>query len=254
MWTFLKKVLQVIVSFSIFLGIIAFLKYINWNIGICFSFVPGISEIISELFENIIQISFYKNMLVSIGRVYTGFLCATVFAIPLAILIVEKRKVRYLLYPIIEIIRPIPNVAWVPLSVVLFKTVGGSVLFITFIGAFFPVLINTIEGLEHVNTNYIKIAQSFQVSFAAFILEVKLPAASSNIFTGLLIGMSGSWLGVVVAEMINGQSGIGYLTWLNYTMVNLSGVIVCMLFIGGMGAMSSWIIRKIYGLVYPSGE
>lgn len=253
-WIPIMKMQQVIISFSGFVGIIAFLKYINWDIGVCFSYVPGIHEIVKEFAENITQVNFYQNILVSIGRVYSGFLCATVFAIPLAILIVERQRARYVLYPIIEIIRPIPNVAWVPLSIVLFKTVGGSVLFITFVGAFFPILINSIEGLEHVNPNYLKIAKSFQASPSAYVLEVKLPAAASDIFTGLLVGMSGSWLGVVVAEMIGGQSGIGYLTWVNYTMVNMSGVIVCMIFIGGMGAISSWILRKIYGVMHIEGR
>ena len=244
------KVLQVVVSISSFVGVVLFLKYIHWDIGIRFSYVPDVQTIVSELLDIITQVEFYNNIIISLGRVYCGFLLAAVIAIPTAVFIVENSKIKYLLHPIIELIRPIPNVAWVPLSIILFKSVSGSILFITFIGAFFPILINSIEGLEHVNTNYIKIAKSFKVSTKEMVLGVKLPAAASNIFTGLLVGMSGSWLGVVVAEMIGGQSGIGYLTWVNYTMVNMSGVIVCMFVIGALGAMSSWILRKLYKMLH----
>ena len=81
-----------------------------------------------------------------------------------------------------------------------------------------------------------------------------MPAASTSIFTGLLVGMSGSWLGVVVAEMIGGQSGIGYLTWVNYTMVNIPGVIICMVIIGAMGAVSSSILRYLFKKLHFRGR
>lgn len=245
-----SKAGQVIISLSFFMGTIAFLKFINWDIGIRFSYIPEIGEIFIEFLNIITQVSFYVNIIITTGRVYIGFLIAMIFAIPLSVIIIENSYIRYLLFPVIELIRPIPNVAWVPISIVLFKTVNGSILFITFIGAFFPILINSMEGLEHVYINYIKIAKSFEVSSKDCIIGVKLPAAAPNIFTGLLIGMSGSWLGVVVAEMIGGQSGIGYLTWVNYTMVNMSGVIVYMFIIGAMGAISSWILRNLYGILH----
>lgn len=248
------KILQIIISFSIFIGVIIFFKYINWDIGIRFSYIPDVRSIIIELIDIVTQADFYNNIIISIGRVYCGFLFAMIVAIPISVIIVENARIKYLLYPVIELIRPIPNVAWVPLSIILFKTVNGSVLFITFIGAFFPILINSIEGLEHINSNYIKIAKSFAVNGKEYILGVKLPAAAPNIFTGLLVGMSGSWLGVVVAEMIGGESGIGYLTWVNYTMVNMPGVIVCMFVIGTLGATSSLLLRRLYKILHFEKE
>lgn len=248
------RIVQIIASLSLFIGVIIFFKYIKWDIGIRFSYVPDIYSIIIELISIVTQADFYRNIVISLSRVYCGFLFAMIVAIPISVMIVESTKIKYLLYPIIELIRPIPNVAWVPLSIILFKTVNGSILFITFIGAFFPILINSIEGMEHININYIKIAKSFAVKGKEYILGVKLPAAAPNIFSGLLIGMSGSWLGVVVAEMIGGKSGIGYLTWVNYTMVDMAGVIVCMFVIGVLGAISSLLLRKLYQVLHFETE
>ena len=250
----IEKMLQVLISLSLLLVVIAFLKYIHWDIGIQLSYIPSLHTTIESFINMVTQVDLYINIFISLGRVYAGFTIAMSLAIPLSVAIVENSKLKYLLTPIIELIRPIPNVAWVPLSIVLFKTVNGSILYITFIGAFFPILINSIEGIEHVNTNYLKIAKSFQVNFSEYILGVKLPAASTSIFTGLLVGMSGSWLGVVVAEMIGGQSGIGYLTWVNYTMVNIPGVIICMVIIGAMGAVSSSILRYLFKKLHFRGR
>jgi len=250
----MKKILRLITSFVFCVLLITLLKVVDWDFFVTFSYVPTVQDVFKELFVNLGRFGFYHDILSSLGRVYLGFGCAAVLAIPFAILIVENEIVKNYVYPIFEIIRPIPNVAWVPMSIVLFKTINSSVLFITFIGAFFPILINTVEGFEHINENYIKIAKSFHINEKTYITEVMLPAAAPHIFTGLLIGMSGSWLGVVVAEMISGQSGIGYLTWVNYTLINMPGVVMCMLVIGGLGAISSWIIRKSSKLMHLDGK
>ena len=134
------------------------------------------------------------------------------------------------------------------------KTVNGSILFITFIGAFFPLLINCIEGMEHININYIKIAKSFAVKGKEYILGVKLPAAAPNIFSGLLIGMRWLLARRCCCRNDGGKSGIGYLTWVNYTMVDMAGVIVCMFVIGVLGATSSLLLRKLYQVLHFETE
>lgn len=249
-----KKIIISIIRFTIsliiFFLVILTLKKIDWNIVIRFNYLPSFKGVIGGIIGYVNDKEFYFNIITSICRVYIGFGLAVILAIPLSILVILNNYVRNYIFPIFEIIRPIPNVAWVPLSIVLFKTINGSVLFITFVGAFFPVLINTIEGLDNINENYVKIALSFKVTKLTYIKDVMLPAALTNIYSGLLIGMSGAWLGVVVAEMISGQSGIGYLTWVNYTLVNMELVVVCMLTIGGLGAFSSWLIRTIFKKTY----
>ncbi|MEK4236845.1 ABC transporter permease [Paenibacillus sp. FSL H7-0714] len=243
--SFLVNLFRLSASFAIFLLIISVLKIIDWKFLVTFSYIPSIQDIIHECVSVFSDLEIYGNILITLGRVYSGFICAVILAIPFAILITENRLVRHYIYPVFEFIRPIPNVAWVPISIVLFQSINSSMLFITFIGAFFPILINSVEGLGNINENYIKIAKSFHVTRWVYITEVMLPATFPNIFTGLLLGMSGSWLGVVVAEMISGQSGIGYLTWVNYTLVNMSGVVMCMFIIGGLGAFSTWLLRKV---------
>lgn len=236
-------------SFTLIFGLIEILKRCNWSLVILFCYLPKFDELAERLCILLKSANLYSNILISITRVYCGFALAFFVALPLAILIVENKILNYLLFPFIELVRPIPNAAWVPLSVLIFKSVDGSVLFITFIGAFFPILINSIEGLENVDANYLRIAKSFHVSKLSYILDVKVPAAGANIYTGVLLGMSGAWLGVVVAEMLNGESGLGYMTWVNYTLLDISGVVICMFVIGFLGAVSSILIRYVYKYV-----
>lgn len=249
-----KKIIQVCLSlFSAFI-IIGILKKFKWSIGISFYYLPSLSELLNKFIFSFSSIRFYNDILFSVGRVYGGFLIAFIVALPLAILITEYKVANYIIFPLIEFIRPIPNAAWVPISILLFNSLDGSVIFITFIGSFFPILINSIGGLSTVNSNYLRIAKSFNISRISCIFKVKLPAAGHSIFTGALLGMSGSWLGVVVAEMMNGEAGIGYVTWVNYTLVDMSGVIVCMFTIGFLGALSSLIIRKINDFMHWDGK
>ena len=176
-----RKINRMFISITIFMLIIYILKRIRWDIIISFEYIPTLKTLVNEIIINITQLVFYQNIVISISRVLTGYIIAVLLAIPLAILIVENKKIEFILVPITELVRPIPNVAWVPLTIVLFKTISGSIVFITFIGAFFPILINTIEGLRSVNSNYLKIAKSFEIEKVDTILKIKVPAAANNI-------------------------------------------------------------------------
>ena len=250
---YIYKSIQVIISLSAAIIIIELMRISGWSIGISFSYLPRLADILKKCDVIFKTQDYYWNILISIIRVYSGFAIAFLIALPMAVLITECRWFNYIFFPLVEIVRPIPNAAWVPLSILLFKSIDGSVLFITFVGAFFPILINSIEGLSNVNPNYIKIAKSFKLKPISYICEVKIPAAGPNIYTGVLLGMSGSWLGVVVAEMMNGESGIGYMTWVNYTLVDISGVIICMFTIGLLGALSGVFLRTVNNYIHWSG-
>jgi NitT/TauT family transport system permease protein len=101
------------------------------------------------------------------------------------------------------------------------------------------------DGINNIPTNYLKTAKSLGVTKYSYAFEVIFPAILPNIFTGLTLGMGGAWLGVIMAEMISGDSGVGYTIWVKYTLINIPGVIVGMLIIGGLGAFSSLILKMV---------
>ena len=124
-------------------------------------------------------------------------------------------------------------------------------IFITFTGALFPVLLNTIHGVENIDARLIASARSLGSGRLAIFTEVVLPGAAPSIVTGLSIGMGTAWFCLVTAEMISGQFGIGYFTWAAYTIQNYADIVVGMLFIGAFGMASSALVRWLGKLAMP---
>jgi NitT/TauT family transport system permease protein len=124
-------------------------------------------------------------------------------------------------------------------------------IFITFTGALFPILLNTIHGVEGVDRRLIASARSLGAGRVAILREVIVPGAAPSIVTGLAIGMGTSWFCLVTAEMISGQWGIGYYTWASYTVQNYADIIVGMLLIGVFGMASSGLVKRLGALATP---
>jgi len=179
----------------------------------------------------------------SLWRVAAGFLAAAAAGIGLGLLIGRFASVRRALLPPLELMRPVPAVAWIPLAILMFPSGELSMVFITFVGALFPVLLNTIHGVEGVDRRLIAAARSLGTGRWQMFVQVIVPAALPSIATGLAIGMGTCWFCLVSAEMISGQFGIGYYTWESYTLQNYGGIIVGMLAIGLLGMGSSALIR-----------
>jgi hypothetical protein len=116
-------------------------------------------------------------------------------------------------YPAIDVLRPIPAIAWVPMSIMLWPTNETSICFITFLGAFYPILVNTIHGVHSLDGVLIRAARCLGASEFRLFLNVILPGSLPHIFTGLAVGMGVAWVSLIAAEMISGQFGVGYFTW-----------------------------------------
>ena len=179
----------------------------------------------------------------SARRVAIGFGLALLTAVPLGLLIGRSRLIEDVIMTPIEVLRPIPGVAWIPLAILMFPTAEQSMIFICFLGAIFPILLSTIHGVENLDRRLIYAAQSLGAGTWPIFREVVLPGAMPSIVTGLTIGMGTCWFLVVTAEMISGQFGIGYFTWESYTMQKYPDIIVGMLVIGVLGMVSSALIR-----------
>ncbi len=192
-----------------------------------------------------------RHIASSVKRVVTGFALATMLAIPLGLLIGQARWAEDILFTPLEILRPIPGVAWIPLAILMFATSEQSMIFICFIGAFFPILISTIHGVETLDRRLVNAAQSLGARNVNILFEVVLPGALPAIVTGLTIGTGSCWLLVVTAEMVAGQFGIGYFTWESYSLQNYPEIVLGMLIIGVLGMASSAAVRFVGDRLMP---
>ncbi|MGC4000463.1 MAG: ABC transporter permease [Anaeromyxobacter sp.] len=187
----------------------------------------------------------------SLLRVFAGFGVAAVAGVVLGLVIGRLRWAEDALLPPLEVLRPIPGVAWIPLAILMFPSSEVSMVYITFIGALFPILLNTIHGVEGIDHRLIASSRSLGAGSWAVFREVVLPAALPSIFTGLAIGMGTCWFCLVTAEMIAGQYGIGYYTWESYTLQDYPDIVVGMLAIGLFGMGSSALVKLVGRTLTP---
>lgn len=145
-----------------------------------------------------------RHLSTSLVRVLAGFLAALAAGVGLGLAIGRSRTAADLLLPPLEVLRPIPAVAWIPLAILMFPSSELSMTFITFTGALFPILLNTVHGVEGVNPRLIAAARSLGAGNGAILREVILLGAGPSIITGAAIGMGTAWFCLVTAEMISG--------------------------------------------------
>ena len=218
---------------------------------ITFKNVPAPSEVFSSALVLAQSPKLLSHLTLSIYRVLSGFIIAAAIGILLGLIVGRWRVFRDIFLPPLELLRPIPAVAWIPLSILMFPSSEASMIYITFLGALFPILLSTIHGVESVDARLIASAQSLGAGRYAIMREVILPGALPGIFTGLAIGMGTSWFCLVTAEMISGQFGIGYYTWEAYTLQNYADIVVGMVIIGVLGMASSFSVSKLSTLFVP---
>lgn len=207
--------------------------------------VPDPIESVKGAFWAVQQTYFYKSVLFSLYRVYTGFILGCLVGIPLGLMMGWNKIVRDLTFPPFEILRPMPPVSWVPLSILMFVKMELSIIFLPFLGTFFVVTLNAKLGAESVDESMFRAAKCLGASPVQIFRHVVLPGALPYIFTGLALGMGMAWITIVAAEMISGTYGIGYMTWQSYNLIRYPEVILAMATIGVLGYGSSSIIRKL---------
>ena len=216
-----------------------------------FQNVPSPRDVVQAAVELVQSPKLLSHLRASVVRVFSGFVLAAIAGISLGLLIGRSRWAEDVLLPPLEMLRPIPAVAWIPLAVLMFPSSELSMIFITFTGALFPILLNAIHGVENVDPRLIASARSLGSGRLAMFAEVILPGAAPSIVTGLSIGMGTAWFCLVTAEMISGQFGIGYYTWASYTVQNYPEIVVGMAFIGLFGMGSSVLVKRGGGALMP---
>ncbi|MFG1477971.1 ABC transporter permease [Xanthobacter sp. V4C-4] len=218
---------------------------------VTFRNVPPPTEVAEAGLELLASSKLLAHVTSSLWRVLSGFALAALAGIGIGVAVGRSRLAGDMLMPPLELLRPIPAVAWIPLAILMFPSSELSMIFITFTGALFPILLSTIHGVESVDPRLVAAARSLGAGRGAILWDVVLPAAAPGIFTGLAIGMGTSWFCLVTAEMISGQFGIGYYTWESYTIQNYPHIVVGMVLIGLLGMGSSALLRRAGALATP---
>lgn len=229
--------------FGIFLWHLATL--FNFNVFINFENIPSPLKVASAFFTHLAEPVFYTHIFVSLRRILIAYGLAVLLGVVIGLMVGRSRLARAAVLPYIEVIRPIPAVAWIPLAILMWPTEESSIIYITFLGALFPIILNTIHGVEQTPEVMIRAALSLGANKLQVFWHVVLPAALPSIATGLAIGMGVSWFSLLAGEIISGQYGIGYFTWDAYSLINYPDIVVGMLVIGGLGTLSTYLIRVV---------
>ncbi len=185
------------------------------------------------------------HILASMERVYGAFALAALVALPLGLLIGRLRLARDLLDPLLQLLRPIPVTAWLPLSMILFGLGARSAFFLVALGAFFPILLNTSFAVRSVEPRLFEAAAMLGVSPARMFPKVVLPASLPGIFTGLRLGLGFAWVVIVVGEMTGVQTGLGAMIMDARQLSRTDVIVAGMATIGLLGFLSDFAILSL---------
>lgn len=186
-----------------------------------------------------------RHVIASGIRVIEGFALATVTGLALGVAIGLFRSVGHAAELLLQLVKPIPPIAWIPLAILWFGIGEAAKVYIIFIGAFFPILINTIDGIRQTDSRFVELARILEIPRWRFIRQVVLPGALPQIMTGLRIGLNIAWMCVVAAELIAASSGVGFLIMdarqLSQTDVVLAGMIT----MGLLGKLTDDALKRL---------
>lgn len=249
--TLLKpKTFRRMLSLFVFFGAWQLLCILKFNFLVNFEFLPSPLEVLEATIQ-FFSSNPMQHIQASVVRVLAGFSVAAISGIVLGILIGWFQQIEDLVFLPLELLRPIPAVAWIPLAILMFPNSEAGMIYITFIGAFFPILISTIRGVECTDLLLLRVGQCLGATQGHIFKDIVVPGALPSIASGLVIGMGNSWFCLVTAEILAGRYGVGYLTWESYVTSNYPPIVMGMLMIGLMGAFSAYAVDRLTCLLMP---
>lgn len=215
-----------------------------------FEDMPGLTEVFSEWFSkdpyyglSIYTPEYYKHIGISLRRIFYAFFLATVLGVTLGLFLGWSKTFREFIFPLFELLRPIPVLAWVPLAIIIFAGSETPVVFLTFLASFFATTLNTMLGVESIDESYSRAAYCLGASRWQVFRQVVIPGAMPYIFTGLQISIGVAWFSLVAGEMVSGQFGLGYLINTSYMMIEYPKIIIGMITLGVVGYTTSAMVR-----------
>lgn len=222
--------------------------------------VPAPSEVLAVWAGVIAEAGYWQSWYNSVFRVLAGFTAAMLVGIPFGLLLAVNRTAFGIGFPVFEVLRPIPPLAWVPASIIFWPTQEMSIAFVTFLGAFYTIVINVVGGAKSIDQRYFQAAQSMGSSKWDIFRRIILPGTLPSIMVGSAVGMGITWEVVVAAEMISGGGsqtggtgggGLGFFIWNSYVGGSYQQIVVGMISIGIAGFFSSELLRALGKYVTP---
>lgn len=239
-----------LLGFAIFLGL--------WHLAVevwqlpRFKEMPSLTTVVAEWLSksptygiSIYTPDYYKHIWISTERVAIAFFFSSAVAIPLGLLLGWFRPFKGYIFPIFELFRPIPPLAWIPLAIVLLSGTETPIIFLTAIAPFFATTLNTMLGVESIDVAYTRAAFCLGANRWQVFRHVVLPGALPFIFTGLQISMGLSWFSLVAGEMLSGNFGLGYLIIFSFMNISYPNIVIGMFTLGAIGYVSSALLRLL---------
>jgi NitT/TauT family transport system permease protein/sulfonate transport system permease protein len=216
-----------------------------------FPYQPAPVEVLKTFFFVLLNGEILPDLWASVCRVLVGFLLAAFCGIGLGVLLAWKRQAGDYVAPLLEVIRPIPPIAWIPIAILVFGIGNSAAYFIVFLGAFFPIFTNTYFGCRSVPRALLNACVSYQINGWHYAHKVLFYYALPYSFTGMAVGAGTAWMSVIAAELAGVQGGIGYFIQYNRLLLNIDYVIAGMLYVGILGAGFVALIRITEKFVVP---
>ncbi|RTL54644.1 MAG: nitrate ABC transporter, permease protein [Bradyrhizobiaceae bacterium] len=185
------------------------------------------------------------HLLASLHRVAVGYSLAAIAGVALGTLVGQSVWAMRGLDPVFQVLRTIPPLAWLPLSLAAFRDGQPSAIFVIFITAIWPIIINTAVGIRNIPQDYRNVAAVVRLNPFEFFWKIMIPSAAPYIFTGLRIGIGLSWLAIVAAEMLIGGVGIGFFIWDAWNSSHISEIILALFYVGIVGFILDRLIAGV---------
>jgi ABC-type nitrate/sulfonate/bicarbonate transport system permease component len=254
-----NKLLSALFGSRLYLMLVGFLLFLAfWYFAVDvwrlprFSQMPGLFTVLKEWLNpdpvyglSLYTAEYYTHIFASCVRVFVAFALATVLGVSLGLFMGWSTKVREYVFPVFEMLRPIPILAWVPLAIIMFTGLETPVIFLAFLASFFVTTLNTMLGVDSIDESYFRAAQCLGANDRQVFTNVVIPGAMPFIFTGLQISIGVCWFSLVAAEMVSGQYGLGYVINTSYTNVRYPTIIIGMVTLGFVGYATSAMVRMI---------
>jgi NitT/TauT family transport system permease protein len=210
-----------------------------------FDTLPTVTEIVSAFGHRLAAQDYWLDLGQSLIRILTGFALAAVAGVATGILLGRSRAFANVLGPLTELARPIPAIAIVPVAILLFPTDEAGIVFITFLAAYFPIMVSTRHAVRALPTLWEDSVRTLGGNRWDVLTRVVLPGILPGVFGGLSVGIGVAWICVISAEMISGRLGVGYRTWQAYTVLAYPEVFVGIITIGVLGFATSAAVELI---------
>ena len=248
----LKTTTPYFMMFGVFLWLFAYYLFCEgWALP-RFNKIPGPVEVISEWLSrdpdwgiSLFTEDYHAHILVSCRRIVIAFAIATGIGVPLGLFMGWSKKFKDYSFPILETLRPIPILAWVPLAILMFSGLETPVIFLATLASLFVTTLNTLLGVESIDESYFRAAKCLGARPRDVFFDVVVPGSLPFIFTGLQISVGVAWFSLVAAEMVSGEFGLGYMIMDAYMNITYVSMVIGMLTLGFTGWVTSALVRMV---------